>query len=83
MASDADETGRATAHIELVDYLPAGRAVYPVEIEGELVWLVLRSEMTEKLHGEMNEYLSYITEHRLWSQNWTEPKSRAQLRRVS
>ncbi|MGW1437264.1 hypothetical protein ACWD7M_18675 [Streptomyces griseus] len=70
-------------HIEIVDYLPGGRAVYPVEIEGELVWLVLRGEMTERLQGEMNEYLDYITEHRLWSQNWTEPESRAQLRSVS
>ncbi|WP_433406906.1 hypothetical protein [Streptomyces sp. CA-146814] len=86
MASEAvDEARRATARIELVDYLPGGRTVYPVEIEGELVWLVLRSEMTEKLHREMNEYLGYITENRLWMQNWAEPqsKSRAQLRRVS
>lgn len=82
--TDADKQGSATAHIELVDELPGGRSVYPVEIEGELVWLILRGEMTDKLCGEMNEYLEFITGHQLWLQNWTGPAPRpAQLRRVS
>ncbi|MFH9692678.1 hypothetical protein [Streptomyces globisporus] len=83
MASTDVEARTATARIELVDYLPGERTVYPVEIEGELVWLVLRGEMTDTLCGEMNEYLDFITGRRLWTQNWAEPRSRAQLRRVS
>ena len=74
----------ATARIELVDYLPGGRTVYPVEIEGELVWLILRSEMSERLCEEMNEYLLHITSRREWLQNWADPtQGPARLRRVS
>lgn len=81
---DADKQGSATAHIELVDHLPGGRTVYPVEIEGELVWLVLRGEMSDKACSEMNEYLAFITGQGLWLQNWDTPApGPTQLRRVS
>ncbi|MFG3140801.1 hypothetical protein ACGFZA_31920 [Streptomyces sp. NPDC048211] len=75
--------GSATAHIELVDYLPGGRTVYPVEIEGELCWLVLRGEMSDRAVAEMNEYLVHITGQRLWEQKWADPEGPARLRRVS
>ncbi|MFJ3085033.1 hypothetical protein [Streptomyces sp. NPDC086838] len=78
------ETHTATAHIEVVDYLPGDRTVYPVEIEGELVWLVLRGEMTDRLRDEFNEYLEFITASRMWLQNWADPTLKsARLRRVS
>lgn len=83
--TDVNTERSATAHIELVDDLPGGRTVYPVEIEGELVWLVLRGEMSEQLHREMNEYLTFITGQRLWLQNWADASTPGptQLRRVS
>lgn len=78
------ESDNATAHIELVDYLPGDRTVYPVEIEGELCWLVLRGEMSDRLCGEMNEYLTHITGCGMWRQNWADPTpGPARLRRVS
>lgn len=84
MTDDAEQQGLATVHIELVDYLPGGRVVYPVEIQGELVWLVLRTEMTDRLRAEMNEYLEFITGQRMWLQNWAEPApSPVRLRSVS
>lgn len=74
----------ATAHIELVDYLPGDRVVYPVEIEGELVWLVLSGEMSDRLYEQMNEYLEFITARRQWVQNWADPMpGPARLRKVS
>jgi hypothetical protein len=59
-----------TARMEFVDSLPGGRFVLPVETDGEIVWLVLRGQMTEQLFGEINEYLALITGNGLWSQNW-------------
>ncbi|MFC8859288.1 hypothetical protein [[Kitasatospora] papulosa] len=74
------DMARATARIELVDYLPGGRAIYPVEIQGELVWLILRGEMSDRLHAEMNEYLDFITGRGLWLQNWDVAPGPTQLR---
>lgn len=65
-----DSAATATARFELVDYLPGGRLVFPVERDGEIVWLVLRSEMSEALCANINEYLDYLTRNRSWEQNW-------------
>lgn len=76
-AEDAEEAGARpatpTARFMLVDSLPGGRYVFPVETDGEIVWLVLRGQMTEQLLGEINEYLALITGNALWSQNWGAP----------
>lgn len=74
MAQDEDESAEAratpTARMEFVDSLPGGRRVYPVETDGQIVWLVLRGEMNEALMAEINEYFALITNSGLWSQNW-------------
>lgn len=73
-----------TAHFEFVDALPGGRLVFPVETDGEIVWLVLRGHATEQLLAEINEYLTLITSNRLWSQNWGgSKKSPPQYRQAS
>lgn len=63
----------ATARFEVVDRLPGGRLVYPVEKEGEIVWLVVRNEMSDALCEGINEYLENITRTRRWTQNWAGP----------
>ncbi|MCX5201095.1 hypothetical protein OG897_06410 [Streptomyces sp. NBC_00237] len=71
--ADNDGAAQALVRIELVDYLPGGRACYPVEIEGELVWLILATEMTERLRAEMVEYLKFLADQQFWTQNWDGP----------
>jgi hypothetical protein len=80
----ADKNGAAQVRIELVDYLPGGRACYPVEIEGELVWLILATDMTEKLRAEMIEYLTFLGGQQFWTQHWGGPAGEPpQIRRAS
>lgn len=73
-AEDAEEAearpATPTARFEFVDSLPGGRYVFPVETDGEIVWLVLRGQMTEQLLGELNTYFALITRAQLWTQNW-------------
>lgn len=71
--AEARATPTPTARMEFVDSLPGGRRVYPVETDGEIVWLVLRGEMNEALMNEFNEYFALITNSGLWSQNWGGP----------
>ncbi|MEU8886681.1 hypothetical protein [Streptomyces sp. NPDC048442] len=82
----ADKNGaeQALVRIELVAYLPGGRACYPVEIEGELVWLILATEMTERLRAEMVEYLRFLSDEKVWTQHWDGPAGEPpQIRRAS
>lgn len=91
MADVVDETGAetadapsATARVEIVDDLPGERTVFPVEVEGELIWLVRRGQMSEELCDELNGYLTGITDRGLWVQRWGGPAGDPpQLRQAS
>lgn len=60
----------STVRYEFVPSLPGGRAVFPVERDGELVFLVSLGEMTAKCRSELNEYAHHLTQTRQWNQNW-------------
>jgi hypothetical protein len=66
---DADQA-KPEFGMEMVDSLPGGRSIYPAEQQGRFVWLVAEGAMTKKCFEEMQEYIRYIVENRLWVQNW-------------
>lgn len=59
---------RPAARFEIRDELPGGRLVYPLIVDGEMVWLVLKGHMTEELCASVNEYLRHIVDSGMWDQ---------------
>jgi hypothetical protein len=64
------EQAKPEFEMEMVASLPGGRSVYPAEQQGRFVWLVAEGAMTQQCFEEMQEYIRYIVENRLWVQNW-------------
>jgi hypothetical protein len=52
----------------IVDSLPGGRVVQPIEGDGWLCWAVVRGEMTDRLCRDLNVYLRHVTGNGLWRQ---------------
>lgn len=68
-AEEADEAeARPGARFVIRDHLPGDRVVYPVVVDGEMVWLVLRGHMTQQLCDGINEYLRHIVDSGMWDQ---------------
>jgi hypothetical protein len=61
-------------HIELVDSLPGGRVVMPVERDGTFAWLVVHGHISPQACREMAADLDYIIKSGLWRQNWQPPQ---------
>lgn len=73
MTNEADEpreAGRAEFDMEMVPSLPGGRSISPAEQDGCFVWLVAEGAMTQQCFDEMRDYLRYIVDNKLWTQNW-------------
>ena len=80
----AKSTRPPTVRYEFVPTLPGGRAVFPVERDGELIFLICLGEMTDKCIGELNEYADDLTTTGRWTQNWGgAPLSPPRIRAVS
>ncbi|MEV8396343.1 hypothetical protein [Streptomyces niveus] len=74
----------STVRYEFVPSLPGGRAIFPIEREGELIFLVCLGEMSAKCRTELNEYAGHLTKTRQWDQNWGGSSGEPpHLRRVS
>jgi hypothetical protein len=61
--------------IELVDSLPGGRVVMPVERNGKFAWLVVHGHISPQARSEMAADLDYIIRSGLWRQNWQPPQT--------
>ncbi|MBB1251863.1 hypothetical protein [Streptomyces alkaliterrae] len=63
--------------VEIVDDLPV--LIQPFESYGELVWLVRRDEMTDRLCEQVNHYLTFWAHSGLSAQGWYDTGSVTQL----
>ncbi|MGW2379262.1 hypothetical protein [Streptomyces sp. NPDC001658] len=61
--------------MEVVEALPGGRAVMPVERKGKFVWLVVDGHVSHQARTEMVADLNHIVRSGLWQQNWQPPQA--------
>ncbi|MFJ1995253.1 hypothetical protein [Streptomyces asiaticus] len=59
-----------TARVERVNYLPGGKAAMAFEREGELVFRVLESDVTERVALRLTRLMQQEIDSGTWTQNW-------------
>lgn len=76
MAESAEPAAAASVRVEFAPdgTMPDGRAVVPVEREGEMIWVVRKGEMSETARTEINHALQHIAHSGLWTQRWEDPQ---------